>query len=158
MEEKRCTGPCGQVKPLDEFVRDRSKRDGHKSRCRACWPSGRHRTRDPAKERERVRRWAQANPEKVRECQAATKDRLRAAVFGHYGTVCACCGATEKLSIDHVDGDGGEHREELSGGAEAGGHHFYRWLVKNGFPPGYQTLCLPCNQSKGQGERCRIDH
>jgi hypothetical protein len=29
----------------------------------------------------------------------------------------------------------------------------YRWLGDNGFPKGFQTLCLSCNDSKGTGER-----
>lgn len=33
---KRCTGPCGETKPLDAFRRDRSRRDGRQSWCRVC--------------------------------------------------------------------------------------------------------------------------
>jgi hypothetical protein len=32
---KRCA-TCGEVKPLDEFDRDASRADGHRSRCRSC--------------------------------------------------------------------------------------------------------------------------
>jgi NAD-dependent SIR2 family protein deacetylase len=32
---KRCT-KCGEVKPLEEFRRDRSKKQGRYSRCREC--------------------------------------------------------------------------------------------------------------------------
>ena len=35
MTSKRCS-KCGVVKPLDEFARDRTKRDGRRSRCRVC--------------------------------------------------------------------------------------------------------------------------
>lgn len=76
-------------------------------------------------------------------------------VFGHYGRRCACCGAAERLTIDHVDGDGAEHRRELG---SQGSWALYRWLVVNGFPPGFQTLCEPCNGSKGRRAACRIDH
>ncbi|QXM18666.1 hypothetical protein [Methanoculleus virus Blf4] len=34
-ETKRCTG-CGEVKSLEEFRRDRSKKQGRHSRCREC--------------------------------------------------------------------------------------------------------------------------
>ena len=34
-ETKRCT-KCGETKPLDEFHRDRSKKQGRRSRCREC--------------------------------------------------------------------------------------------------------------------------
>lgn len=88
----------------------------------------------------------------------------RATVLAHYGTVCACCGTTEQLTIDHINGDGAEHRRQMYGhrpkykaGFE-GSASFYRWLIKQGFPPGYQTLCRGCNSSKRGGERCRLQH
>ena len=34
-ETKRCS-KCGEVKPLEEFRRDRSKKQGRRSRCREC--------------------------------------------------------------------------------------------------------------------------
>ena len=36
---KVCKG-CGQEKPLDEYYRDKSYADGHKSRCKACSAKG----------------------------------------------------------------------------------------------------------------------
>lgn len=77
-------------------------------------------------------------------------------VFDHYGRECACCGATEYLSIDHVNGDGKQHRAELGGRRSS--QPFYTWLVRNGFPGGYQVLCVPCNSSKHQRSACQIDH
>lgn len=126
-------------------------------------------------EREQDRRYYQANRETlrlkasryrvgnqdaVRERLHERKIRLAEQVFGHYGMVCACCGATERLTIDHINGDGGEHRRKVFGrhARAAGGTKFYAWLVANGLPVGYQTLCRSCNQSKGRGERCRLDH
>jgi hypothetical protein len=32
----------------------------------------------------------------------------------------------------------------------------YRWLRDNGFPEGFQILCLSCNDSEGTGERCTL--
>lgn len=81
--------------------------------------------------------------------------RERDLVFGHYGRACACCGTTERLTIDHVNGDGAEHRAAMR---NRGGGHTYHWLVVNGFPSGFQTLCWPCNNSKARGLRCRINH
>ncbi len=95
------------------------------------------------------------DPGRERERRAA----LREKVLGHYGRACACCGVTEDLTIDHVNGDGDQHRIELYGDSQAsGGTRFYRWLIKQGFPPGYATLCRRCNLSKGKAERCRLDH
>ena len=84
----------------------------------------------------------------------------KAIVFGHYGQVCACCGTTKRLTIDHVNGDGDAHRTALFGSATGGGMKFYRWLIEHGFPndPPLQTLCGGCNSSKRDGPRCRLNH
>lgn len=118
---------------------------------------------------ENVRQWRQDNAEHVkarerrhyRENQRARREAarqyardLRAQVFAHYGTVCACCGSAEYLTVDHVHGDGREHRAQLPKSPLA----ILRWLIKNEFPEGFQTLCRSCNASKGRGVCCRIDH
>jgi hypothetical protein len=58
-----------------------------------------------------------------------------------------------KLTIDHINGDGKRHRKEVHRGTP-----FWRWLIAEGFPEGFQVLCLSCNQSKGRGDRCRLKH
>jgi hypothetical protein len=85
------------------------------------------------------------------------RDELRAQVFAAYGEQCACCGAEDDLTLDHIDGSGAEHRRELFG-SQTSGHHLYAVLVREGFPTGFQTLCANCNRSKGSGAHCRIDH
>lgn len=108
--------------------------------------------------------WREANAEQKRQLDKAfhekCRDELLAAIFGHYGSACACCGDTGNLSIDHIDGSGAEHRANLAaaGATNVTGQAFYRWLVRNAFPDGYQTLCVPCNASKGIGEACGLDH
>ena len=105
---------------------------------------------------ERIRAWLAEHPEKRGEYRRRVYANARAAVFDRYGRVCACpgCGATERLTIDHVNGDGRAHRAKV--GRDPG--KMYRWLIRHGFPEGFQTLCLRCNQSKGTGLRCRLDH
>jgi hypothetical protein len=146
--------------PLSEFGNDSRRADGVSNRCRACvaaklarWERERDRHRPG-----RSRRRRQANPEKFREGERRRYAAAREKVFGHYGRVCRCCGTTENLSIDHVNGDGTEHRLQLFGRNDKAGAPFYRWLAKNGFPDGFQTLCMPCNTSKKNGDRCRLDH
>lgn len=70
-------------------------------------------------------------------------------VFEHYGRQCQCCGTYENPSIDHIAGNGKEHRKEMKG-------LFYQWLVENDFPEGFQTLCRSCNSSKGRGDHCML--
>lgn len=186
MEVKHCPG-CSRDKPLAEFSRDRSRKDGLRPMCKACdaerarqWKAA-----NPDKARESVRNWVTANydrklelnrryrevnPDRAqasyrrfvdrhpgwnREKCSRFRQRDREAVFGHYGRTCACCGSTKRLNINHVNGDGKQKRHEYGYGS---GARFYRWLVANGFPEGFQTLCFPCNRSKADGERCRLTH
>jgi len=80
--------------------------------------------------------------------------KYRLLVLIHYGgdpPKCACCGENhlEFLSIDHIHGGGDEERKKIGGSRSCGSMVFYRWLIKNGFPDGYQVLCYNCNCAKG---------
>ena len=108
------------------------------------------------KRREAERRYREANREKLREQKRQQHSKLRAAVFDHYGQSCACCGTADDLAIDHINGDGGQHLAAARLGR--GGQRLYRWLARNGFPEGFQALCMPCNRSKSTGARCRLNH
>lgn len=64
-------------------------------------------------------------------------------VLTYYGggkLACVKCGFDNihALSIDHINGGGGQHRNRLSH------NNFYRWLQREGYPTGYQTLCMNC--------------
>ncbi len=74
-------------------------------------------------------------------------------IFKHYGTKCACCNLEqyEFLCIDHIEGGGNEHRRSLEMSKSRCGSsstNFYKWLEKNNYPEGFQTLCHNCNMAK----------
>ncbi len=72
--------------------------------------------------------------------------RLKDQVYAAYGGKrCVCCGETEErfLTIDHVNNDGNRHRKEVGAGKD-----MYGWLIRNGFPSGFQVLCQNCNMGK----------
>lgn len=54
---------------------------------------------------------------------------------------CSCCGETmmQFLALDHINGGGRKHRQELGGGG------YWTWLRANDFPPGFRVLCHNCN-------------
>lgn len=81
------------------------------------------------------------------------RKRLRVEVLAAYGARCACCGegTYEFLGVDHVDGDGAEHRKRIGG---SGSTRLYRWLKTHEFPPGFQVLCHNCNLAKGFYGHC----
>ncbi len=87
------------------------------------------------------------------------REGLRNQVFAHYSNrafKCACCGEAELdfLTIDHINGGGNAHRRAVFGSSHGGGKAIYRWLVKTGFPEGFQLLCYNCNASKGKHGVC----
>ena len=86
---------------------------------------------------------------KHREMQARFRNKVKYAVVTHYGNsraACIRCGFDDirALSIDHINGGGSAHTEALGmrGGA------FYKWLIANTFPEGFQTLCMNCQMIK----------
>lgn len=47
MIEKRCTGPCGKIKPLDEFYKRTKAKDGHQAWCKECMKARQKEARKP---------------------------------------------------------------------------------------------------------------
>ena len=98
------------------------------------------------------------HPEKHEQFKSTKRDAYQALKMScllHYGgeiLQCTCCGLKDKdtLSIDHINGGGRKHREEI----KTNGNQFYRWLVLNDFPLGYRVLCLNCNFSYGLYKHC----
>ncbi len=99
---------------------------------------------------ERVRRWRKAHPKKeklAREKAKQMRNRRKVEVLTHYGKgklACVKCGFDDirALSIDHINKDEGKRIRTSCG--------FYRWLEKNNYPEGYQTLCMNCQFIKRQ--------
>lgn len=94
---------------------------------------------------ENVTRDGRCKPCKYAGLRAACAN-LRAAALDAYGRECACCGESIErfLTIDHVGGDGAAHRREI-------GHRpsdLHRWMKRNSYPDGFQTLCANCNAGK----------
>lgn len=68
--------------------------------------------------------------------------RYKERTFLHYcnGEIkCQKCGFSDvrALTIDHINGDGAEHRQTVKGS-------LYCWLHKRGYPLGFQVLCMNC--------------
>jgi len=41
-------------------------------------------------------------------------------------------------------------------GHKASAQLVYLWVIRQGFPPGFQTLCGLCNRSKKDSAHCRL--
>jgi hypothetical protein len=152
---------CSSCKDAKAKATRQEYRESHREQRRKYNQQYREENRKEvlASSRERARVNYEADPEKYRKRNREWYRKLRAKILAHYGTSCACCGGTDHLGIDHVNGNGREHREELFGNPRHGsGTRFYLWLVENDFPEAYQALCRPCNRSKGTGTACTLDH
>lgn len=85
---KRCSR-CHYTLPLEQFAKDRTRRDGLSSRCKAC-----KRIENKQRTPERVRA---ANLKKQYGITPAQWDEM----FEAQGRVCAICLADEPLHVDH---------------------------------------------------------
>jgi len=89
----------------------------------------------------------QAHKDEKRAYQRKYGRELKEKVLTYYGNgglACVRCGFSDSraLSLDHMNGGG--RQEKISLG-RMGGNSFYSWLVSEGYPKGYQTLCMNCN-------------
>lgn len=120
------------------------------------------------KQKKYQKQWVSANRDKVKVVQKRYRDKnrekciartvrsnritrakYREMTIKHYGgenPSCACCGENTRifLTLDHINGGGRQHRKEMNN--KAGGVH--GWIVKSGFPNGFQVLCMNCNWGK----------
>ena len=125
----------------------------------------RYRQKPEYKERNKLagRKWREENPEKsrasalkyyyehreeIRQQHRAENQRLKINILTYYGKgKCACVHCRESrpacLSIDHIEGGGLRHFKTIGTGTR-----FYWWLKRNGYPEGYQTLCMNCQWVK----------
>lgn len=102
--------------------------------------------------RERINKWNREHKDLRNQRARKRHQELRADVFAAYGgPVCVCCAETtiQFLAIDHINGDGAEHRKQLRAQGIGVGAGFYRWLRDNGFPEGFRVLCHNCNSAYG---------
>lgn len=94
------------------------------------------------------------NGEKTRERASQQWQRDKEDIILHYGPNCQCCGEDfyPFLVLDHINGKGTQQRQDLK--AQGRGSNFYRWLIRNSYPKGFQVLCANCNMAKGTKDRC----
>jgi hypothetical protein len=88
-----------------------------------------------------------ANRSKVLAREKELRWKFRLEAIKAYGGKCVCCGeqTPEFLTIDHVNGGGNKHREEVGGSKQ-----LYKILSKKGWPKNeYRLLCYNCNCARG---------
>jgi len=104
-------------------------------------------------QQKRAREYTVTHREQISQLKKAYARRLKKTVLDHYGHKCNCCGESvfEFLGVDHIEGNGAAHRREIN---RHGGTSFYKWMIDNEFPDGFQVLCHNCNFSEGHYGYC----
>ena len=113
-----------------------------------------YRKKNKDKLRIQHREWKQKRKGRNKELNQQERARLKHQVLTNYSNgdfpKCVSCGFKDvrALTIDHIFNNGAEERREIMGNRLCAGTTFYRWLRKNDYPHGYQTLCFNCNWIK----------
>lgn len=90
---------------------------------------------------------------RVRKAGSTYRADLRLEMIAQYGGVCTCCLEHRPafLSLEHVRGDGAEHRRQVGRNGQAQ----LVDLKRQGWPKeGYTVLCFNCNIAKGAKGKC----
>ena len=110
---------CGDIKPLAEFSKDRTKKDGHSNRCKVCdrkknkkWCQD-----NPEKHRLKNEKWRKNNNDRTRVLHAVAFANRRAKEYGIQGKLsvsdweevlethghqCLVCGTESDVTLDHI--------------------------------------------------------
>ncbi len=106
--------------------------------------------------RQNRKKWMSNNEEKVkgyfRKSRKKCRKELKDKVINAYGGKCVCCNESNKefLTIDHINGNGKEHRKQFTNTTQ-----IYRELERLGWPKdNYRLLCMNCNWSRGLHGYC----
>lgn len=122
---------CCKNKTVSEYYADKNMKYGLKSYCKECAHN------------DWQKRYNGKSANNMKRDRDNSRRKLKIEVMTYYGNdKCACviCGESRLacLSIDHINGGGFEQRQALG----ISGSSFHYWLKKQGFPDGYQTLCM----------------
>jgi hypothetical protein len=169
MDENITCHKCKTQKLSSEFYCNSKSKTLHARWCKTCckeWTRARYtsskgellRERNAAAARRRYAENLEESRAKSREAYhrqekyrlGRLRDRkVRAEVLAYYGNACTCCGEgiPQFLCIDHINGNGNNHRKTLK-------TNIYYWLRRNGYPSGFQVLCHNCNMAKGFYGQC----
>jgi len=153
-DTKKCP-KCEQVLPLENFNKQKERKDGLQVYCKICKYSynspevrerqkvAREKKKENKKQYDEDRRIK--NSEKILKQQRERALVIKKEAVEKYGGKCACCGETELnfLAIDHKNGGGTKQRRENN----LYGNKMYRFLLKQEISPEYRVLCHNCNWS-----------
>jgi len=94
--------------------------------------------------------------DKIKASIKESNKKIKFEMIAAYGGKCVCCSEDRApfLTIDHIDGRGGEHLKHTitktgKKSYRLSGTMLYRWLKDHGWPTdNYQLMCMNCNFAK----------
>lgn len=100
---KKCT-KCGKSKNLDDFYRNKSKRDGRSSHCKSCLKAGRKISY--RKTGSTGVQWKKDNPKRAAELERNYRNKKKYGLTPEQylkliANGCEVCGSHERLCVDH---------------------------------------------------------
>lgn len=136
---------CKKERPLEEFSKNSTKKDGLQTWCRECTSKGRSKTRIRGRpprhvKGRRVDSWGKALS--TVEKGGSYRQRVACRVLVGLGGKCAVCGEDDPfyLSVDHIHGTSNKERRGRSSFSEAHASGFDRTK--------FQLLCPRCHWTK----------
>ncbi len=125
------------------------KSEAYRERKRATFKRWYYRNREASRIKNKEYRERTGYREHQRE-YLLEKKSVALAHYGNGQVVCAHCGYSDirALSIDHING---RNPQELTK-RKLNGVGMYLWLIRSGFPKGYQTLCMNCQFIKRENK------
>lgn len=131
MDKKYCPR-CKETKLILDFYIYRGRPDSLHYWCKKCV-------------NQYNRNYRKTHKDSYNAWRKQRREKYKLDTLTYYGKgkpVCVRCGFDDirALSIDHIDNGGGQHRL----GVGRYGSGFYPWLEREGYPEGYQTLCMNC--------------
>ncbi len=123
---------CKESRELKYWGKDATRCDGLQTYCKIC--------RNPGLRDYKA---------KLIKSKREYRYKYKFIVVAHYSMGemrCRECPCNDLfcLQIDHIEGGGNQHREEL----KSKKCNLYHWLINNDFPEGFQVLCANCNVRK----------
>lgn len=132
---------------------EKTMKQGRTISCGPCTSAYRAGWRKKNHERLKAekRKWNAEHKDHKDQQEKNRRIELRMKLLKRYGASCSCCGESkpEVLCIDHIEGGGEKHRKEVGSGTA-----FQWWLLRNGLPDGFRTLCHNCNYCTFAYGRC----
>lgn len=130
---------CHEVKPLEDFPRDRSRPSGVFCYCRQC--NTNHMRDYYHKNKDQIA----VNRHRITQQRRENYALVRARAVEIYGGCCVACGSTVRMELDHVNEDGADHRERESASL------LYHRIARTGAritDYDLQLLCHLCHSAK----------